>query len=98
MVTIRQEKTESTISSEALGLLDCFSGGVEDFVYKLAEHAANSKAAASSGVVEISADDVEKAADFLVEAIRRSEIPSDLRPAINGMLSCFTDKITQRKR
>jgi hypothetical protein len=98
MATTNQANREATISSDALGLLDCFSGGVGELVYKPAEHAALSREGPEAKSVEVSADDVEKAADFLVQIIRNSNVPTQVKPAVDSMLQCFSHKNTQRKR
>ncbi len=97
MATTNSGRAESTISSDALGLLGCFSGVFEDVIYRMAEHAAIARAA-SGQTIEISADDVEDAANLLAQILRDSKIPEDVKPAIDSMLQCFTHKNIQRKR
>lgn len=98
MATAHRETKEPTISSDAIGLLDCFSAGVEELVYKLAEHTARSRLEPDATVIEVNADDIEKAADFLVQIIRRSDVPAQVKPTVDAMLQCFLHRNTHRKQ
>lgn len=87
---------EATISSDALELLDCFGEGLDEFVYKMAEHSAILRSGKASPV-EITADDMVSAGEVLARILQNSDVPSEVKPAIDSMLQCFTKKVRHRK-
>jgi hypothetical protein len=95
MATVATATPESTISSEALGLLDCFAAGLDEIIYQLAEAAAVARAGSKD--VEISVADMEIAATRFVEIMGRSELPAELKPQVTAMLDCFSHKVACRK-
>jgi len=95
MATVDSATNESTISSEALGLLDCFANGIDELIYGLAEVAATERAGAKGA--EISVADMEVAATRFVEIMKRSDLPNELKPHISAMLDCFSRKVACHK-
>jgi hypothetical protein len=97
MATVENKPIESTISSEALGLLDCFSGGIGDFVYRMAELAAAHRTG-DSGKVEIGVDDIKAATDRVVQIIKESpDVPAQIKADINDSLKCLSFRLQQCK-
>jgi hypothetical protein len=94
MATVSDES--STISSDALDLLDCFADGFDGVIYELAEI----EAIARTGVQgsEITAADMEKAANHIVEVMRQSDLPDGVKAMLGSMLQCFSSKVSRRKR
>jgi hypothetical protein len=95
MATANHDRTDSFISSEAIELLDCFSNGIDEFILQLAEHVANERTGTARS--EITAQDILKAGELLVAMLRHANIPDDVKPAIDSMLQCFTNKVKHRK-
>lgn len=92
MATIHHEPVTSTITSDALGILDCFSGGFEDVLYQMAEHSAVDRTGQRRDV-EISVADIEDGARRLVQALEKSDLPTDVKAAVSSMLRCMADKV-----
>jgi hypothetical protein len=86
----------STISSEALDLLDCFADGFDDVVYELAELEATKRTGARGS--EIIAADMECAANHIVQAMSHSDLPDEVKAMLSSMLQCFSSKASRRKR
>ena len=68
MATINKPEVETTISSRAIGLLECFTNGLDEFVYRLAARRAIQRSP-SSTTVEVTVDDLKAAAGELVEIL-----------------------------
>jgi hypothetical protein len=94
MATVSNES--STISSDALDLLDCFADGFDGVVYELAEMEA--KARTGVPVSEITAADMEKAANHIVQVMRQSDLPDEVKAMLGSMLQCFSKKVSRRNR
>lgn len=95
MATANPTGVATTISSEAIRLMDCVESGYEDVIYALAEGFAVRRAA--GGEVEIMADDVQSAANLLASILSTSsELPADVKPVVEGMRDCMSRKLAHR--
>ena len=92
MATAEPEQTEITISSDALGLLDCFSTGFDDLLCRIAEHVARERAQ-QPGEVEITVQDIQAAGDIFAKTIKRSDLPEDVKQEADAMLSCLSERL-----
>jgi len=105
MTTITKDikKGESEISSDALGVLDCFVSNLDEIVYEMAEKIAKNRAISAGPpphVVRIEIGDVEEAAKNFFGALRdgldRGDIPSDLKPIVDSMQKCFETRCMKK--
>ncbi len=99
MATVDKPKLESRISSEALDLLHCFSGDLDEMVYAIAEDVARKRqqsAVAHAQAIEIGADDVRSAGAIVIElldrAVRDGNLPNDLIEQFDCARRCFERK------
>lgn len=92
MATANHGNIESSISSEALDLLDCFANGLDDVMYELAEAVAARRTGRTNNV-EICVDDIREAAKLFVECLERVEIPDRAKAAVHEMLKCLSHQI-----
>lgn len=94
-MTTANDSRNSTMTSEAYDLLDCFVSGLDEVIYEIAESLANSKGQIVDGIIEISQDDVKEAANRVFNAIREragKEIPQSVAQQIEGMHECVMEK------
>ena len=93
-------QSNATLSSEAYDLLDCFVMGLDSVVYEIAEDLAKHRRqdekgglADSSLPIQIEAQDVRKAADFVVEQLKQlikdNKLPRHVADAVADMENCF---------
>lgn len=94
MATANHGNIDSSISSEALGLLDCFASGLDDVIYELAEAVAAKRTGHTSGV-EIRVDDIREAADLFVQCLEKVDIPPHAKASIHDMLQCLSKRIRE---
>lgn len=92
MATVESTQRESSISSDALGLLDCFSCGFDELIYRLAEHVAVERIGRTNEV-EITVVDFEKAAGMFAKNIKQSDLPEDVKSEADAMLTCLSKKM-----
>jgi hypothetical protein len=88
MTTIDRPKSESTFSSDAIGLLDCFSCGFDDLLGQIAEDIAVNRTPTGEQV-EISKHDVEQAAKAIFDAVQRSDLSDPIKQEVATMLDCI---------
>ncbi len=69
MSTVNKSR-KSSMTSKAYDLLDCFVSGLDDVIYEVAEQLAVEKGRVEKGVVEITHEEVQEAADIVFRAIR----------------------------
>lgn len=98
MATI-DRATDSTISSDALRMLDCFVSGLDSVVYEIAEEIARLRLEAcvpaggkGSRPTEIESEDVKKAVEFFAQCIKKlaseNRIPADAVAHVEQMVEC----------
>lgn len=87
--------TNIVVSSRAMDLLDCFEGDFGDVVFDLAGHFARQRSGEGSSLspVEVTADDVRKAGEMLINALGRmlseGALPQHVRDRVEQMRHCF---------
>ncbi len=89
------ESKNSSMTSRAYDLLDCFVAGLDDVIYEIAEAIAKSKGHVIEGVVEINDEDVKEAAESVFKAIREQagkSIPAVEASQIDEMHECVLEK------
>jgi len=95
MATANHGNIESSISSDALGLLDCFTNGLDDVIYEIAEAIAARRT--GSQQVEITRADIKEAANVFVVCLETAEIPAPVRDHVRQMLHCLSEQIKSGK-
>lgn len=95
MATVDHQQTESSFTSDAVELLGCFSYGFDDVISRIAEH----EAARRSGHIgaEVTVDDVMSAVNVFITSMKSSDLPAQMKPEIDAMLSCLSRKLGQSK-
>ena len=91
MATAEDSQIEITFSSQALDLLDCFSCGFDDFLSRIAEHIAFQRGEQGK-TVEITEEDIVKAANIFAEKIKASDLEADVKHEVDSMLECLSRK------
>jgi len=92
MATANQ-KHESSIESDAMDAIDCFTDGIDGVIYELAERSAVLRGATEDGIV-ITVADIEEATKTLVLAIKnQADIPEDIKSSVEEMLDCCSRKL-----
>ena len=93
MATV-DDSVASTISDHALRMLKCFMSGLDDVVYEIAEQRARRRLGGDHVAIPIAveAEDVQKAAQFLAERIKKlvkeGELPPGTDARIDQMVQC----------
>jgi hypothetical protein len=95
MATVERE-SNATYSSDAMRLLDCFSLGFDEILSSIAETIASERVTAG-GVVEVTKQDVEKAAAFIVKAVQDSTLPQSVKSEVDDMLGCMASQSKSAK-
>lgn len=93
------ESRNSSMTSEAYDLLDCFVAGLDEVIYEIAESRAMAKGQEKDGVVEITKDDVREAAEIVFDAIQKhagTAIPQERADEIEKMHQCVLKKCNVR--
>ena len=95
MSTATSPVSRSYISREASDVLDCFTAGLDDVVYEIAERIARQRNP-SVASPEIDVDDVKKAAEIVLQGVRaaaaQGQLPGDFGTVLNEMRECFQAK------
>jgi len=91
------EETETSMSSEAYELINCFYDGIDDAVRTLAErYALEERSIDSTGVILIEKQHVKKAGCAIVDALKNlidsDKLPAELATKFGCMTSCFDSK------
>lgn len=94
MATANLHGESTTINSEAFELLECFAGGLDELVLKLAENIA-AKRQTANNEVEVGVADIQSAAQQLVKILQTSDLPDEIRTDLDVMLSCFKRKLNR---
>ena len=81
------------ISSKAVDLLRCFMTGLDDVIIRLALEIAQQKQGTGDRTeVRIDADDIEQAANSVLDQIRAQNLPAHVKSDIDGMDECLKEK------
>jgi hypothetical protein len=90
-----ENKSETNISSEALDLLGCFVGGLDEIVFAIAAARARERHGnKGDSPVQVEVEDIAKAGEEVIQvirgAIRDKALPATLASAIEQAERCFT--------
>jgi hypothetical protein len=81
------------ISSKAIDLLQCFMSGLDDVIVRIALGIADEKRRSGHRVeLRIEADDIEQAANAVLEQIRSTDLPQPVKTEIDEMDECLKAK------
>lgn len=95
VVAVVATHINSTIQSDAFDLLDGVEGGLGDVLYQIAESFARARSQ-QGDEVEITAADVSDAATALINALEKSDLPSDVRAWLKTMHEALVTKAHRR--
>jgi hypothetical protein len=88
------EEQATRISNRALNLLDCFTSGVDDIIFRVAEEIARRRQ--PEGRLSIDIEDIEKAGDIVLgrlkESVDAGGLPKHLGQAIEDMHHCLRER------
>lgn len=91
-----QASKNSTITSEAFSLLDCFVSGLDDVIYEIAESIADANGHRSGdGSIEITRNDIRDAVKIVFDAIKQQAgtgISQETVAHIEEMHACVMQK------
>ena len=73
MPTLMSSTPQSSMSGEAMDVMDCFVAGLDDVVYELAEQIARKRAPSAESVL-IEVDDVQEAARLVLQGLRDNAV------------------------
>ena len=95
MPTLMQPNSQSSISGEAMDVMNCFTSGLDDVVYELAEKIAQRRSP-SNAAIQIDVEDVKEAARLLFQGLRdaseHGQVASSFEPALNAMRESFQNR------
>ena len=95
MSTATMPETQSSMSGDALDVMECFVAGLDDVVYEIAERMSR-KRNPTANAVQIEVEDITQAARLMFQgvhdAITRGQLPSDFEPVLQEMQECFQAK------
>ncbi len=91
-----ENANEYSISSDAMGVMDCFSDSMGQIVYKMAGLIAAKREPSPDDVV-ITISDIEDAVNQIAEIMRNSDLPDGVIGATSSMLKCCSDRIREVK-
>ena len=95
MSTATMPETQSSMSSDALDVMDGFVAELDDVVYEIAERIARQRNP-SAKAVQIEVEDIQQAARLMFQgvhdAMTRGQLSSDFEPILRGMQKCFQAK------
>ncbi len=92
MSTITMPETQSSMSRDALDVMNCFASELDEVIYEIAERIAQ-KRNPSVKTVQIEVEDVREAARLMSEgvhdAVLRGQFSSDVELILQGMQKSF---------
>lgn len=95
MSIITMPETQSSMSRDALDVMDSFASELDEVIYEIAERIAQ-KRNPSAKNVQIEVEDVQEAARLMSEgvhdAVLRGQFSSDVEPILQGMQESFQAK------
>ena len=95
MSTATMPEMQSSMSGEALNVLDHFVAGLYDVVYEIAEQISRKRNPAAK-TVQIEVEDIQQAAQLMFQgvhdAMTHGQLPADFEPVLQGMQECFQVK------
>jgi hypothetical protein len=89
---------EYRISNEAVELLRCFMSGLDDIIITIAHEIAHQRQGTGTDMVRIDSDDIEKAANYVLDQIRQQgNLPAPVRTDVDQMETCLKAKCREMK-
>lgn len=98
MEVTKERKPQSSLSSEAFEMLDCFVAGLDDVVFSLAEQIARERhpGIAHDAPVAVEVEDVKQAARTVIQGVRNAikggKLPASFESVVQEMQDCFEER------
>ncbi len=99
MPALMPSSSQSSISGEAMDVMDCFVAGLDDVVYELAEQIARKRDPAVESIL-IEVPDVQEAARLVFQGLReaseRGQLARSFEPVLNEMQESFQSRCEKK--